>query len=76
MGSEGQPEALHRFLNNDQVTFDAVHAPHLEATRARCAAEQRVLVLLDTTTMKFSGERDGLGRTQALASAGGLSPSV
>lgn len=67
MGSEGQLEALYRFLNNDQVSFDAVHAPHLEATRARCAAQKQILVLHDTTAMKFSGERDGLGRTQTAA---------
>ena len=67
MGSEGQLEALYRFLNNEEVTFDAVHAPHQRATRARCAAEQRVLVLHDTTVMKFSGEREGLGRTGTLA---------
>lgn len=67
MGSEGQLEALYRFLNNDQVSFDAVHAPHLEATRARCAAREQVLVLHDTTAMKFSGEREGLGRTQTVA---------
>jgi hypothetical protein len=63
----GLLEAPYRFLNNDQVTFDAVHAPHLEATRARCArcaAQRRVIVLHDRTVMKFSGEREGLGRTQ------------
>ena len=27
MGTEGQLEGLYRFLNNDEVTFEAVHAP-------------------------------------------------
>jgi hypothetical protein len=27
IGSEGQLEGLYRFLNNDEVTFEAVHAP-------------------------------------------------
>jgi Transposase DNA-binding len=62
MGSEGQLEALYRFLNNDDVTFEAVHAPHAEQTRLRCQAEERVLVLHDTTILKFNGDREGLGR--------------
>ena len=57
MGSEGQLEALYRFLNNDDVTFEAVHAPHAEQTRLRCQAEERVLVLHDTTILKFNVSR-------------------
>ena len=37
MGSEGQLEGLYRFLNNEEVSFEAVHAPHAEQTRVRCA---------------------------------------
>jgi hypothetical protein len=62
MGTEGQLEALYRFLNNDDVTFEAVHAPHAEQTRLRCQAQDRVLVLHDTTLLKFNGDREGLGR--------------
>ena len=62
MGSEGQLEGLYRFLNNDGVTFEAVHAPHAEQTRLRCQAQDRVLVLHDTTILKFNGDREGLGR--------------
>jgi len=62
MGSEGQLEGLYRFLNNDEVTFEAVHAPHAEQTRLRCQAHDRVLVLHDTTVLKFNGDREGLGR--------------
>jgi hypothetical protein len=62
MGSEGQLEGLYRFLNNDGVTFEAVHAPHAEQTRLRCRAHDRVLVLHDTTILKFNGNREGLGR--------------
>jgi hypothetical protein len=36
MGSEGQLEGLYRFLNNDEVTFETVHAPH--ASRRGCGA--------------------------------------
>ena len=45
METEGQLEGLYRFLNNDEVTFEAVHAPHAEQTRLRCQAHDRVLVL-------------------------------
>lgn len=62
MGSEGQLEGLYRFLNNDEVTFEAVHAPHAEQTRLRCQVHDQVLVLHDTTMLSFNGEREGLGR--------------
>jgi Transposase DNA-binding len=59
MRTEGQLEGLYRFLNNDEVTFEAVHAPHAEQTRLRCQAHDRVLVLHDTTVLTYSGEREG-----------------
>jgi hypothetical protein len=62
MGSEGQLEVLYRFLNTDEVTFETVHAPHAERTRSRCLAHEQVLVLLDTTVLKYNGDREGLGR--------------
>src|SRR5260370_12501379 len=67
MRTEGQLEGLYRFLSNDQVTFEAVHAPHAQQTRSRCQAQERVLVLHDTTILRFNGERDGLGRIHAPA---------
>src|SRR5271156_2121312 len=60
METEGQLEGLYRFLNNDGVTFEAVHAPHAEQTRLRCQAHARVLVLHDTTVVTFNGQRQGL----------------
>ena len=68
MGSEGQLEGLYRFLNNDEVRFAAVHEPHAQQTRARCHSHDHVLVLHDTTVLKFNGQREGLGR---LFQAGG-----
>jgi hypothetical protein len=62
MGNEGQLEGLYRFLNNDEVTFETVHAPHAERTRSRCLAREQVLVLHDTTSLTFNGDREGLGR--------------
>lgn len=67
METESRLEALYRFLNNDQVDFDAVHAPHVRQTVLRAGAHESVLVLHDTTTMQFSGSREGLGTTQSRA---------
>src|SRR5208282_3419690 len=58
MRTEGQLEGLYRFLNNDEVTFETVHAPHAERTRSRCLAREQVLVLHDTTVLKFSSDRN------------------
>lgn len=72
MGTEGQLEGLYRFLNNDEVTFEAVHGPHAEQTRLRCQAHERVLVLHDTTVLTFNGEREGLGRIHDAGAARGF----
>ncbi len=62
MGSEGQLEALYRFLNNDAVTIESVLAPHRRMTATRCRALKDVLALHQTTSVEFSGVRTGLGR--------------
>jgi Transposase DNA-binding/Transposase DDE domain len=67
METESGLEALYRFLNNDHVSFDAVRAPHVKRTALRARAHDSVLVLHDTTTMQFSGSREGLGTTQSRA---------
>lgn len=61
---DAEIEALYRFLRNPRVSPDAILAPHLTATAARCAAPRTVLVLHDTTDMVFAGEteRRGLSR--------------
>jgi hypothetical protein len=65
MGSEGQLEALYRFLNNDDVTFGRILRPHVDMSARRCGAHDAVLVLHDTTSLEFAGEREGLGRLHA-----------
>lgn len=65
MTSDGSElEALYRFLNNDRVKPELVLAGHYEATAARAASEDQVLVIHDTTGFSFGGEtrRKGLGR--------------
>jgi hypothetical protein len=70
MASEGQLEALYRFLNNDGVGFREILRPHTLMTAERCADHCDVLVLHDTTSMEFTGERDGLGRLETRARTG------
>lgn len=57
-------EAAYRFFGNHRVTPEAILAPHIEATKARCAQQRTFLVLHDTTafTYRYDGEREGLGR--------------
>jgi hypothetical protein len=61
-GSE--TEALYRFLRNRRVSLEAILKPHLEATGARCRAQDEVLVIHDTTEMSFPGEQPRKGLTQ------------
>jgi hypothetical protein len=70
MASEGQLEALYRFLNCDDVTFAGILGPHYRRTASRCDDHEDVLVLHDTTSMEFSGAREGLGRLQTSARRG------
>ena len=67
MASEGQLEALYRFLNNDSVTFDRVIRPHARNTVERCRVLKQVLILHDTTPLQFEGKREGLGRLHTTA---------
>ena len=72
MGTEGQLEGLYRFLGNDEVKYEAVHAPHAAQTRSRCHAQDQVLVLHDTTVLRFNGDREGLGRIHEAGGAQGF----
>jgi hypothetical protein len=70
MASEGQLEALYRFVNNDDVSFGRILDPHGRMTARRCAEHDDVLVLHDTTSMEFVGARRGLGRLETSARSG------
>jgi hypothetical protein len=56
-------EGAYRFMNNPRVTSDEILAAHHEATAGRARGCEGVLLLHDTTEMRFSGtaRRDGLG---------------
>jgi hypothetical protein len=57
-------EALYRFLRNQRVGWEAILAPHVAATQARCAAVGEVLVIHDTTDMVFPGAAPRAGLTR------------
>lgn len=61
--SDGEAEALYRFLRNRRVSLEAVIEPHLRATADRCRAVGEVLVLHDTTENVFPGEKPREGLT-------------
>lgn len=62
-GGDAALEATYRFLNNEQVSADALLAAHASCTVARAAEAGVVLVIHDTSTFEFGGEslREGLG---------------
>lgn len=61
LGAESALEATYRFLGNERVSLAAILAPHTARTVARCADKKRVLVVFDSTELRYSGEREGLG---------------
>jgi transposase-like protein/DDE family transposase len=61
MKSEADQEALYRFLNNGNVTMDALLGGHRKQTLTRMPSSGIVRILHDTTEFKFEGEREGLG---------------
>ena len=64
MGEGAALEGAYRFLENESVSFEAVLAPHIERTVERARCDGDVLVLHDTSELKFEGDvpRAGLGR--------------
>lgn len=64
-------EAAYRFIGNVAVTPDGILSGHFAATQKRSVAASRVLVVHDSTTLKFrdDGERRGLGRMMTAGQA-------
>jgi Transposase DNA-binding/Transposase DDE domain len=62
MGNDSALEGTYRFLRNEAVTPAHILAPHIAATVERAAAAKTVIVPHDTTEIRFSTYREGLGR--------------
>jgi Transposase DNA-binding/Transposase DDE domain len=63
MKSDAQLEGAYRFFQNERVTLDRLIEPHLEATTLRAATVDELLVVHDTTELRYGGRgrREGLG---------------
>lgn len=61
---DAELEGAYRFFGNDQVTPEAILAPHFRQTTRRAAELPRIIVGHDTTQFEFGGQtkRAGLGR--------------
>jgi hypothetical protein len=61
-GGEAELEGTYRFLQNEAVSPERVLEPHVELTLQRAAQAGTVIVPHDTTEIRYTGHRDGLGR--------------
>lgn len=64
-GDWAETQAAYRFLANDEVSWEAILAPHWASAKARLSAHSVVLCIQDTTELDFNG--------QAIAGLGPLS---
>jgi hypothetical protein len=63
MATRARREAFYRLVENEEVTFAALFAPHAAKTAERCAEHETVLVVHDTTKFSFDGDgRSDLGK--------------
>ena len=60
---DAELEAAYRFFGNEQVTPEAILAPHFRQSARRAAQLSRIIVAHDTTQFEFAGQkkRRGLG---------------
>lgn len=61
MGSVADREALYRFFANPKVTMERLLSGHLQQSLQRIRGHAEIRVIHDTTSLSYSGERDGLG---------------
>lgn len=61
---DAELEGAYRFFGNDQVTPEAILAPHFRQSARRAGGLPRIIVSHDTTQFEFAGQvkRKGLGR--------------
>ena len=62
LSTDAELEGFYRFLSNDNVSFEALVEPHIDATADRAMQLTTALAVHDTTEFRFAGEgREGLG---------------
>jgi hypothetical protein len=57
-GGWHETKAAYRFFDHEQVTTESIIAPHVESTLARMKQHSVVLLLQDTTTLNFTGQKE------------------
>lgn len=72
MMDEAGLEGAYRFLGNDEVSADAILAPHIARSCERACSLDWFLVVHDSSEFAFGGEspRTGLGRLKSAGSQG------
>ena len=62
-GTKAAVKAAYRFFDNDQISMDAILAPHFDATEQRVRTHEVVLVVQDTSSLNYTShpETQGLG---------------
>lgn len=63
--TEAATEATYRLLRNPHVTPEAIVDPHVKQTATRASEAGCVVVAHDTTEIRYSTDRTGLGRVGA-----------
>jgi hypothetical protein len=60
---DAELEGAYRFFGNEDVTPEAILAPHFRQSARRAGETPRIIVVHDTTAFEFGGQtkRDGLG---------------
>jgi hypothetical protein len=59
--TEAAAKAAYRFFDNDQISMDAILAPHFETTEQRVRAQKVVLIVQDTTSLNYTSHPETLG---------------
>ena len=67
-GGHAEMTAAYRLFDNEKTTFERILAPHAETTRTRMGAQERVLLVQDTTEIDVTRPKrqvDGAGPLNA-----------
>lgn len=57
-GGWHETKAAYRFFDHERVTTENILAPHIESTIVRMKQHSVVLLLQDTTTLNFTGQKE------------------
>ncbi|PWY57698.1 hypothetical protein DGG96_00975 [Legionella qingyii] len=57
-GGWHETKAAYRFFDHEEVTTESILKPHIESTFSRMKQHSIVLLLQDTTTLNFTGQKE------------------